>query len=403
MSDLILESNRSSVILSSLAKAEVKDLTYDIAPSYPILTKRHQAIAPAVPSTATGTLGGQEVSFNINKSMLWRDAVLQTSYTTAANTVIASFPGILLIDYIQIKSNNKVFFSMTGYAYRSWLENQPESIKIAAYRMAMPLALTTELPTAAQANLSYTLIPCSFFDSVMSNFDLNFYEQISITVKYQATSAVACLPTTTLVSASLWVFLWRPDDKYYDFMRSKNQNPSKPLNMLTWNTYTEPFTLASATTSTIRLNSNYPDFKLVVRIVPLVASTTTTVYAGGDNVPITSLSFSVGGNEVLTSVPRSVGMLEKSRHGASSLLPFNATAIGMDAAQGYTLDFGMECQNWLSNSGAVSFSQLNYPTLTLVYPSVNTIAEYAIEVTHFYWNILTLQSTNGSVAVSVSN
>lgn len=402
MSDLILESNRSSVILSSLAKAEVKDLTYEIAPSYPILTKRHQVISANVPSTATGTLAGQEVTFNINKSMLWRDCALQTVYSTATATPLTAFPGIQLIDYIQIKSNNKVFFNITGYAYRSWLENQPESIKVAAYRMAMALEPTTEIPTVATSSVSYTLIPCSFFDAVMSNFDLNFYEQISVTVKYQASSALACMYTVTLASASLWVFLWRPDDKYYDFMRSKNQNPSKPLNMLTWNSYTEPFVPTSATSNTVRLNCNYPVFKTVVRVVPVIRDT--TGYDDGLNVPITSLSFSVGGNEVLTTVPRSVGMLEKSRHGASFLVPTSATAVTMDQVQGYTLDFGMEPQNWVSNSGAVSFSQLNYPTITVVTPSMTNFAtEFLIQVTHFYWNILTLQSTNGSLGITVSN
>ncbi len=412
MSDLILESNRSSVILSSLAKAEVKDVSYDMLPSYPILTKRHQLITKNG-SLAADPVGGQEVTFLINKSMLWRGAIVEHRYTPGANIPATVFPGITLVDYIQIKSNNKVLFNISGQAYRGWLENQPESVKTMAFKMAMPLVPTTELPkidAGAVPLVSYTMIPCSFFDAVMSNFDLNFYEQISVVVKYVSSFNVANIPTSaTLTDSKLWIFLWRPDDKYYDMLRSKNQNPSKPLNMLTWNTYTETFTPASGSTSNeVRLNCNYPVFKSVVRIVPLLTNVTDGAYVNGVNVPIQTLKFSIGGNEVLTNIPVSISAFEKSAYGgASCLIPLIVGAagvtMGIDQNQGVTLDFGMEPNNWVSNSGAVSFSQLNYPTITVTHTALTTGTQYQILVTHFYWNIMTLQSNNGSVQISVAN
>ena len=398
MSDLILESNRSSVILSSLAKAEVVDLSYEIAPSYPILSKLYRASDPTNPATiAAQAMNGQEITFNINKSMLLRDLYIRTAFTTTTTSLGAVPVGFNIFEYVQIKTNNKVIFNISDAGIRSWVENQPAHTRLAACRMALPLVATTELynATSTAVSATYTPLPCGLFDAVRNNFDLNFYEQLSVTVKYN-TVARAGMPTTTLSSATLYSWLWRPDDKYYDMLRSKNQSPSRPLNMLLWNTYTERLVCTSTTTTTMRLNCNYPVFKTVFRIKNITA-------AGlGVEPRITSYSFNIGGTELIATTPKLISDWERFKGGASGLTITSDTAVSRSDIDGITIDWGMESQNWCSNSGACSFSQLNYPQLTVNYPSL-TAADNEVTVTHFYWNVVTCDSTNGSVAVSVSS
>lgn len=400
MSDLVIESARSSVILGSLAKAEVLDLSYEIEPSYPILSKFPRVISANNPTTiAAQAMNGQEITFNINKAMFLRDLYVRTTFTTTTTSLAVTFPvGMNIFEYIQIKTNNKVIHTLTGEAIRSWIENKPASVRAQASRMALPLVAATESvnATSTAASSTYTYIPASFFDQTKNNFDLNFYEQLSVTCKFN-TVARAGMPTTTLAAADLYTWLWRPDDKYYDMMRSKNQNPSKPLNMLCWNSYTERLACVAATTTTMRLNCNYPVFKTVFRIKPI------TLALGGVEATITSFAFSVGGTELISTMLKTVSEWEKHKHGASSLVcTTNASTVTKSDNDGITIDWGMEPQNWVSNSGACSFSQLNYPQLLVNYPSL-TAADYEVVVTHFYWNILTLDSQNGSVNVSSSS
>jgi len=400
MADLVLESNRSSVILSSLAKAEVLDLSYEIEPSFPILSKLPRVITANNPATiAAQAMNGQEITFNINKAMLLRDLYIRTTFTTTTTSLAVTYPvGLNIFEYIQIKTNNKVIHTLTGEAIRSWLENKNSSPRVQAWRMALPLVAATEgvNATSTAASATYTYIPCSFFDQTKNNFDLNFYEQLSVTCKFN-TVARAGMPTTTLDASSLYMWLWRPDDKYYDMLRSKNQNPSKPLNMLCWNSYTERLACTSTTTTTMRLNCNYPVFKTVFRIKPI------TLALGGVEATITSYAFSIGGTELISTMTKLVGEWEKHKFGANTLVcTTNGSTVTKSDNDGITIDWGMEPQNWVSNSGACSFTQLNYPQLVVNYPSL-TAADYEVVVTHFYWNILTLDSTNGSVSVTLSS
>lgn len=398
--DLILESNRSSVILSSLAKADVVDTSYFIEDSYPLLAKTYRKSAPTNPSTISAVvMNNQEISFNLNKSMLLRDALIKTSFTTTTTSMGAIYPGIKMFDTIQIKTNNKVLFNITDVGIKSWYEQQNGGVLSFLTRAALPLTDVTEVlnATSTAATHCYTYLPCSFFDSVRNNLDLNFYEQVTVTCRF-STPARAGFPTTvTLSNCDIWTWLWRPDDKYYDMLRSKNQNPSKPLNMLTWNTFTERYICTGLTQNTMRLNCNYPVFKTVIRLNPV-----TTALAGSE-MKIDSFSFTVGGTEVITSAQKLVADLEKTRKGAASMICSSATALVRDDKQGVTIDWGMDPHDWTYNSGAVSFSQLNYPQFVVNHQTLTTAADYELSVVHFYFNVLTLDSTNGSIIISTSS
>ena len=412
--DQILSSNQSSVILRSLAEAEVQDISYELAPSFPILAKQYREIQPTG-GDINAVMNANEVSFNIVKSALLRDLQLRFEYsigsTFNAYTALPRYYGIQFIDYIQLRTNNKVILQLSGEFIMARTDNSPEHLKNAVYRRAMPLSnYAEEFSTEDTYLASYCPIYSSFFDDVARNcFDLNFYEQLSVFVKFKPAGRLGVdSRVVTLYKCSLFVWTYRPDDNYYNMLRSKNQSPQKSLNMLCWNTFTEKQTLVGATSTTMRLNVNYPVFKTYVAIRPLIES----VYGVG--VPINFITFSVGGTKLIEKVPRLVADWESSKNGASDL---RIARIGAVAVPGYSstdsrvdvdfckftcLEWGMMPNNWTSNSGAISFSSLNYPTITVDYDTL-TPTNYELVVVHAYHNILSLDSSNGSVSISVSS
>ncbi len=412
MVDFVISSNQSSVILRSLAEAEVMPLEYEIAPSYPLLGKQYKELQ-TTSGAAVGAMNGQEIAFNINKSMLLRDMMIKTTFTTTTTTMdtaVEQMPGLMMYEWIQLRTNNKVIQTMSDSAIIARVEESSENVKTAIYRRALPLVVTTEVlnATSTSASVTYTPVFSSFFEDTRNNFDLNFYEQLSLNCKFNTTVKAGFLATTTTIGiVTLWVWTYRPDDKYYDYLRSKNQNPAKPLNMLTWNTYTERQACVGTTTQTMRLNVNYPVFKTYVMLKPILA------VVKGQFAKIDSIEFSVGGTKLLENVPNLVARWESEKTGSSGAKILtagtndNAGSItngtyGYDDNKAICFNWGLLPQNYVSNSGAVSFSQINYPQIIVNHQTI-TAANYEVSVVHYYWNILTLDSSNGSVNVTVAS
>lgn len=411
MTDQILTSNQSSVILRTLAEAEVVDNSYEIAPSYPLLAKQYREL-PANGGAINAAMNGQEISFNITKSMLLRDLMIKTTFTTTTTTIDAAvnYPGLNMFEWIQLRTNNKVILTLSGEYLQARTEHSPEHIKNAIYRRAMCLTATTEVldtDSTTGGSVCYTPVFSSFFEDVRNAFDLNFYEQLSLNCKFNTTVKAGFVPTTlTLGTSTLWAWTYRPDDKYYDLLRAKNQNPSKPLNMLCYNTFTERQTCTSTTTNTMRLNVNYPVVRTYVMVRPTVAS------LKGQCFKIDSVEFLVGGTKLLESVPYCVANWESSKHGASGMKlltigsnngVLTAGTYGYDDSRCVMFDWSLKPHDRLSCSGAISFSQINYPQITVNTQSLTTASNYEIVVIHEYLNIVSCDSSNGSVNISVSN
>jgi hypothetical protein len=198
------------------------------------------------------------------------------------------------------------------------------------------------------------------------------------------------------VTTTLWVWTYRPDDKFYNLLRAKNQNPSKPLTMLAYNTYTESQVCTSTTQNIMRLNVNYPVFNTYIMI------RSGTAALAGIQFKIDSFELSLGGTKLLEAVPYLVGNWESSSCGASSLQTTSLTATVYDDSKCIAINWGIEPWNRVNNTGAVSFAQINYPTITLNTQTLGTAASYTIFVVHEYWNVLKLDSTNGSCEIAVS-
>ena len=408
MTDFILNSNESSVILRNLAENKTKDLSYDVGTSYPLIAKQYRELQP---NNSTGVTHGGEIVFNINKSMLLRDMMIKTTVSTTTTSIAATHNlGLQIYEWIQLRTNNKVIMTMSDSYIWARTQQCSEAKQNAIFRRSLPLLAVTEVPSATSANaavVTYTPIFCSFFESIQNAFDLNFFEQLSLACKVNTAARagmVGNIPSTGL-TATLWVWTYRPDQQAYDLLRSKNNNPSRPLTMLTYNTYTESQVLTSTTQNVMRLNVNYPVFNTYVMIRSNTAATL------GVQVKIDSFEFSLAGTKLLESVPYLVANWESCSYGASSLQTTSVTATTYDDSKCICINWGLEPWNRVSNSGAVSFAQINYPTITVNTTAANitgltgysAVGDFTLYVVHEYWQALSLDSSNGSVNIAVSS
>jgi hypothetical protein len=395
MTDFILKSNQSSVILRNLEERAVKDLSYDVGESYPILAKQYRELQP---NNTAAVVSGGEIVFNINKAMLLRDMQIKTTFTTTTTSLaVTTNVGINMYEWIQLRTNNKVILTMSD-AY-IWARTQQcgEAKQNAIFRRSLPLAPTTEVPTLGLTSVTYTPVFSSFFETVNNAFDLNFYEQMSLACKVNTSVRGGFIGDMASVTATLWVWTYLPDEKFYNLLRAKNQNPSKPLTMLAYNTYTESQVCTSLTQNTMRLNVNYPVFNTYI----MVRSGTAAL--AGIQFKIDSFELSLGGTKLLESVPYLIANWESSSAGASSLQTTSVTATTHDDSKCIAINWGMEPWNRVNNSGAVSFAQINYPTVTVNTQTLTTAASYSIYVVHEYWQVLQLDAQSGSVNIAVSS
>lgn len=407
MTDFIIQSNESSALLRTLNAGEVQDLSYGIKPSYPILSKQYREIRS---NNTISTPAGSEVVFNLNKSMFLRNLQIR-SVLTGVSTTLNSLTvplGLDLFDRIELRSNNKVIYTMSSAYIKARVDKSPINVQQAIYRRALPLDSTTyavSLSTGWTAGTICTFTPvfCPFFEETMQNFDLNFYEQLQLVCRVNTTTGMQLASALTAMTSTLWCWTWLPDPKYYEYLRSKNQKPSQPLTMLTYNTYTETFPMSSLTSNTVKLNVNYPVSHMWFYLRNITSALTGSETTGA--IAITSFDLSVGGTKLLESVPWLVSDYECALSGACPIVCTDATAISrrrdIDAIR--VVNFGLKPHDYTVNSGACSFNQINYPSLTINHPSLTTASNWVLVVCYQYWNMLTLDSSNGSVAISLSN
>lgn len=392
MTSLVIQSNNTSEILRSLEEMEAKDLSYQMKPSYPILAK---TVREVVSNNTVGTAAGVEVVFNLNKAMLLRNMLVKTVFTVATGPAVDSYPGLDMYERIELRSNNKVITTLSGDYLRARVANMPEYAAQAIYRRALPLVATTEVPvtgTGGATLTTYTPIFCSFFENFISSLDLSFYEQLQVVCRFNTTELGGQAAAITAATCTLWVWTTQLNDRAADILRSQNQKPSVPLSMLSYNTYTERITCNSTTASTIRLNLSYPVFATHVMI---------RTKATGAFIVINSFDFAVGGTKLIESCPKSVGNYEAELMGSSKMRPTTVSAVTRTDPEIISLFWGQDPKDYTYNSGSLSFNNINYPLITLNHATI-TAANHEVVVVHSYWQILSLDSGNGSVAVSRS-
>lgn len=407
MVDNILQSNSTSVVLRSLVDSKMEDMSYFIAPSFPLMARQDVELL-----SDQGTItspAGQEVSFRLNKSMIIRGMKIKTEYvvtqTTGENVEQAC--GLDMFRQVQWRSNNKIIMTNSDGYILVRSQHAPVDECMQAYRTAYGLGQTTLKGngTTSANKVCFTPIFSSFFDNYYSGLDLGFYEQQSIHAFFNTQTAGGFPNAISSATCKLICDTWVPDLKAYNMLRSMNQNPSKPLNMLTRNSFTELVELTSTTSTTIKLNANFPVEATYFFIRNKAGGVQT---ASTRCKPIESFTFDVGGVTLLSSLTPYVGSTKNDLVVIpTGIIPLNAedaypTEVELLQYGAIKLNWGLLAHDSSRVSGALSFNSLNSPQLTVNYSTL-TAADHELVVVHQYWNLLTLDASNASINITANN
>ncbi len=419
MTDQIIQSNNSSSVLRSLVKDKVAEYDYSSPTSAPILAKNPMSVGPR--QTPSGVAHSQEVTFLLPRGQLLRDLQIETTCTSGTET-LTRFLGLTLFESIQFRSGNKIIHTLSDSALLCLTVQQSIGKALAIYRRAMPLNPTT-FNTVALSETSrtiYTPIFSSFFLDTKNAYDLGFMENLEIVCRYNSQSySRFSTPITAITSTNLWYWTWKPDMDYYNELRALNFNPAKPMNMLCFNTFKETLecTAGAATSTQMKLNCTYPVFKTMFYISDKTAA---SYYSANTNDlfyrHINSFSFQVGGQYVYQSCPKLIGNWESSKTNSSDLyLVSSASGSSFDvntrSNNPISLEWGLEPDNWMGNTGAMSFVNANNVYLTVNYADLSqagytpatTGSSYELVVVHAFWNILSIEVSNSSAAITSTN
>lgn len=410
--DLAIQSNQSSMLLRSLVDAGSSDLSYSMPTSYPLMSKEIREIRPKQGSTIS-LPNNQEVIWDLNKYQFLRDLMIRTQVTKTAghDNPTGKMYGLCMYSEITLRSNNKIIQTLSDSSIRARVDNLPEPQKLAVMRRALMLVATTEASAAgvdATAGVTYTPIFSSFFDDVKNHLNLSFLEQLQVAARFNAagTNGSNVIWDTATPTLLCWTYL--PDLTYSNFLTAKNHKEGSILNMLCYNSQKQVFALDSVTSTEAKLTTNFPVFNLHYAIVSKIAigdAAVNTIIA-----PIDTVELKFGGISVFGSLPSSVVTYEQEKTSTKLQLKnetdINRVVNSVSGANSYTgfatIPFGLDSvSNRKYNSGAVSFNNINTPTLSLAYPTVSTATNYQLEVVFEFFNMISI-SDLGIVSISAS-
>jgi hypothetical protein len=403
--DYILSSNEVSTLIRGLANSK-EDLSYSIPASFPSTAKSVISVLPSGPATYSTPQSAQsEVLFNIPRGMFLDNLLLEHQYTTASGDISGIHLGKTVLEYVELVANNKVVFRCTDGALVARIENAQPTEAWASDRITLTANATTYAVLgagAATTGVCFTPIFTTWFESIRNSIDLSFVEQLTLRVRYNTQGRAGNGTALATVSPRLWVYRHTFDKASYDTIRASNISPSSLFNQLCYNTFMDKVILSSTTRNFIRINANFPVYKLHFFIKPV-----TTGFASGtvSLVNIDSFQFQIAGQDVYSSTTPSVvvnydSMLKNSKAGQST----ETTVLNRSMAGVCTLEFGSLYNNRQLNSGCMSLISANNPTLWVNHQPTGITAgtSHELWVIAEYWQIVSIDS-RGTMQVSVSN
>jgi hypothetical protein len=392
MTSNALISNESSSLYQALVNSGTENLSYATDLSAPILSRSYIELQPQQSITASPS--GKEQIFYCVKGQILENAVLKFVLTKSAGTMDNTRKvGLQIPEWIELRSNNKTIERMTSQALRAKLSCRSSDFKLAVHRISLPLVPGTDVVAAVTdtAVECYCPIISTFFENSLQNLDLGRNEQLSVVVRYAVdgpTMGFEAASSVTALSASLWVWQRQYDPIYLDKIRSLNYKAGSFLSMLCTNTYTESFPCVNSTTNIVRLRNNY-----VVKSLHFAVLTVDGVVQ-----PINNTTLKFGGTSLIQTAPQLIMNYDKQVHGGSSNELISAVAVQRQANEFTTIHFGYDPSNFVKNSGAVSFGDLNAVELTIITPTAPATTSNIFCVVE-YFNFVSI-SENGIMNIS---
>ncbi len=406
MADKILNSNSTSVILSSLDNSDVIDLSYYLPQSYPNFTKERRAILPV--NQPSGAPHNQTVIFNLDKSLLWYDAMIRVDYTVPTGMTMNHQIGLDAFESIELRSNNKRLFSYSD-VYLNGRANFCSPAEAAVYKR-----LTVPLNTSAATHGTFSAIGASsttgtFFVPIFSPFferkeqflDLEFLEQIQLVCRFASAdrSGVSSDGVMSAATCSLYTSRMALSNKNYEIYKSLNYAADEVLDMIGYDTFTESVGVVNTTTSTsITLNVRGPVMRSYVYIRKEAAAN------AGSRVKLNTATFKIAGAYVLDSYPVALLNAEVRKRLGSGFVstvsgPATNTASALLNEDILCIDWSMEPWNRSTCTGALSFTNVNNPVLEISHidPGATTAKLY---VCHEMLNVMSIYPQNGTINVT---
>lgn len=363
MSSQGIQSNESSVLLTSYVKAGLNDYSYTDSVSDPLVVRQNYTVAPM--QASSGVPAGQVIRFNIPRGGYLTNAEIKTTFTTAGTLTSLSYnAGLSVFQSIEIQANSKTLVRMDAAAIKARAMTERAFKKEAILRRAIPLDPTTELAAAAAPGtfVVYTPLFSSFFENLKSNADLGFDEQLQVVATFY--SAYQSLGTGvgadfTGATNELVCYTNTYTSDYMNQLRAPYASGN--VNQLSYNYVYQPTSITGTPTEwTAQLRTNSPVRRMFVAVI-----TDAGLYKR-----INSAQFQYSGAVLIQDAKRNQINYDAEFRGTSqNVLTATAgatvSALVRNDIGWVTFDFCNDPLDFSYVSGGLSFNNLSAPTITV--------------------------------------
>jgi hypothetical protein len=430
MSDIILQGNLESPLLSSLLRNTVTDLSYVVHKNYPNISRQKVLLNPNPAGALTqADLSNAIQTFTLPSWGILTDLIVVSQITCAGNNnpvivgdsnrTTGSQGGRGLYSNISLLSNNRTICSTTDGLYRVRAETSSFAVGMRLKYMSKYFSTgdgTTLVSTwSSGAVVTYTPFYSSFFESIQCYLDLAFVQQLQLQLTYNSYTRMGLVYPITSATTTLAMFYYNLQTDALARLRSQNFNPSDSYIALGWNTYQETGQVTTnvnvATGTTIYPQVQYPVYVSHVYLKDRTYDV---------NVPISQITVTMGGKVIYSNFAPVPMTSDQDIFGGSGLLNpdqvLSANATGSLVAAGaveplvylstthsrpISIYWGLEPNQRTFNSGAVSLH--NIPNFSINVTSAVSSTNVDWYLVHEYYTMVSINSADGAVTVSYSS
>lgn len=433
---MVLEANKQSVVLASLANSMKTDLSYKITKNIPNISTQLVQVTASPSSTLTPP-ENKELYFTLPRYGIMQDLYFQSTLTNASTSAaltptitgltatggqastVGSYQttpgGLSLFNVVELRSHNRIICTNDDNYLRVRTDceqfGRGEGVRYRARFFSTDGVTPVATWPASAAVVTYTPFFCSFTESEKNYLDLNFIEQLQVHTVFNSdiqmglTSGYGTTGSLSTATVNLWMYYYNMQSDFLSELRARNFGPERPYVCLGYDRYTEinPIT-SGVTTQTLTLKNNNATFA--------------THFFMKDNTynwlyPIQSYSFQVNGRTIYNSVPVPIGSWISDRFGGAGLMIFDQNTtndantyadrpfVGLQYVRPISLFWGLDPKDRTYNSGALAYHNVNNPQLVLNFAATSA-ANTTAYIIHEFWQLVSINSADGVVSVAIS-
>lgn len=406
MADPIILSNKSSGLLSTLSKAkQTNDWTYRNKVNIPNTSKFPVSVSPN--TTPTVTLAStQTVTFKIPAYSLIENMAIYTTFTNGNNDDSANINnsdiGFRLYTNIELRTHNNQICTQTPGSLESYVRSVDTCTSLNWRKMANNVSTCT-------ANTSHNVVtPLHFVffekDAHWMRLSSDFLEDMELVLTVNNRTALGFGANLAAFSPTLQVWYRTLESNIRDAFWVSNFDKSKEfLSMLITDTYLDYQSVTNGTTTTT-IDLKVPNAVIESHIYCSDTAEYSIVEATTQS---TVVSFRCSGRPIYDSANYRVVEFDEIRYGkvniaASTYLDAAANTLIRiaESKRHLSLFHGIQ-KGYLNNWSVISFQNLNKPQIVLTHTDPGNTTTTA-NVLHFFFRMMTIDTTNGVINVASS-